>query len=360
MHTYLKHLHSTAHADIKRPRVAGPSWSVKDLCHAYQWPSGLAGGGVIGIVELGGGWMLSDTRQFFQAEGLPMPSITDVKLNLANTNCSPRDPADGEVALDIQIAGASYAVATGKAATIRVYWTQDIASGVRAAAKDGCDVCSISWGSPEGQWPPTGPGSIQDMEQAAADAAMDGMVVFAAAGDSDSSDGDPSDPEEIDGPACCPHVIACGGTTKPASGEEIVWGSSDPNGDGTGGGFSKIFPQSPWLNGAPHGSGRMIPDMTACGDPATGYNIILYGELNVFGGTSCVGPLFAGLFAGFDRKLGFVGPTLWRNQGSFVDIVDGTNGSYRATPGPDPCSGIGRGIGTKLSGLFVKSPPRTM
>ena len=34
-------------------------------------------------------------------------------------------------------------------ATIRMYWSQDIASAVQKAAQDGCDVCSISWGADE-------------------------------------------------------------------------------------------------------------------------------------------------------------------------------------------------------------------
>ena len=39
--------------------VAGP-WTLPDLCSAYNWPKNLAGGGVIAIVELGGGWVQSD------------------------------------------------------------------------------------------------------------------------------------------------------------------------------------------------------------------------------------------------------------------------------------------------------------
>ena len=63
-----------------------------------------------------------------------------------NSRCNPQNDADGEVALDIQVAGAAYAVATGKAANIRVYWSQDITKAIIAATSDGCDVCSISWG----------------------------------------------------------------------------------------------------------------------------------------------------------------------------------------------------------------------
>src|SRR5579862_8230931 len=162
---------------VPRTAAAGP-WDVPALCAAYNWPAGLAGGGVIAIVELGGGWVQSDMSQFFGGIGQPVPQITDVSVDgTQNTpNPDPNGP-DGEVALDIQVAAAAYYVATGTPATIRVYWAQDIASAVRSATKDGCDVCSISWGADESNW---GPQAGQDMEQAATDATAAGMIVFAA------------------------------------------------------------------------------------------------------------------------------------------------------------------------------------
>ena len=80
-------------------------------------------------------------------------------------------------------------MATGKPATIRVYWCSDIALGVRYAMTDGCDVCSISWGSDEANW---GQAAANDMDAAATEATTAGMVVFAASGDNDSSDGQAS------------------------------------------------------------------------------------------------------------------------------------------------------------------------
>src|ERR1700761_1034498 len=47
----------------KSPRGILPpamSWTIPGLCAAYGWPAGNAPGrGVIGIVELGGGWLQS-------------------------------------------------------------------------------------------------------------------------------------------------------------------------------------------------------------------------------------------------------------------------------------------------------------
>jgi kumamolisin len=63
--------------------------------------------------------------------------------------------------------------------------------------------------------------------------------------------------------------------------------------------------------------------------------------------------LFAGLFAAFGRKLGFVTPSLYQNPSDFNDITSGGNGYYNAAPGPDPCTGLGSPNGSKLAGLFT-------
>ena len=148
LHNYLKR-------PAIRPHTAGPSgsWAVPDLCAAYGWPTGLPGGGVIAIVKLGGGWSSSDVSSYFSSIGQPAPSITDVQVDRGPD--APGGDADGEVALDIQVAGAAYYCATGQAATIRVYWSTDIAKGVAAAQADGCDVLSISWGADEAVWAPS-------------------------------------------------------------------------------------------------------------------------------------------------------------------------------------------------------------
>ncbi len=338
---------------------AGP-WSVPDLCTAYNWPANLAGGGVIAIVELDGGWVQSDMDAYFQSIGQPVPQITDVSVDATRNNPNQHkgdanDP-DYEVALDIQIAAAAYFAATGKPAVIRVYWASDIAPAVEKATADGCDVCSISWGADEALWGKT---AAQQMEDAALVATAAGMIVLAASGDNDSSDGGPT-PANVDVPSSCPHVIGCGGTTKTPT-TETVWNNNpgQTDGQGTGGGYSTIFPVQPWQTGAPAGPGRMIPDVAADADPNTGYLIVVHGQQSPVGGTSAAAPLYAGLFAAFGTKLGFVTPKLWANRLCFNDITKGDNGFYRAGPGPDPCTGLGSPIGTKLAVLFGASASPT-
>lgn len=340
------------HSYIKKPRATvDQPWSVPALCRQYGWPTGLAGGGVIGIVECGGGWLAADVLAFCHANGVAVPTITDMPLDL--TNSPGKDPdSDGEVALDIQVAAASYFAATGKPAVIRMYWGSDIGAGIQRAHRDGCAVCSVSWGADEAQWGNLALSALGDVTRAAAQA---GMITFAAAGDNDSSDGGPG-AVNVDAPASARYVIGCGGTSLPHSGPETVWNNNPgrANGEGTGGGYSVFYPSSAWMNGASQGTGRMVPDIAANADPQTGFLIVVGGQTQVVGGTSAVAPLFAGLFASFGRKLPFIGPVIWQNHLAFHDIVSGNNGKYAARVGPDPCTGLGSPIGTRLASLFVK------
>lgn len=353
LHPYV-HRHLLHHPYVKRPRPGAridKAWEVPALCTAYDWPAGLDGGGVIAIVELGGGWVQSDLDMFFKRVDQRAATVTDVSVGGIKNSPGKDADSDTEVALDIEVAAAAYYVATGHPAVIRVYWANDIAPGVQAAAADGCDVCSISWGSDEANW---GEAAAKQMEQVAAAATDKGMLVFAASGDNDSSDGG-SNPANVDLPASCPHVIGCGGTSKTAAGE-TVWNNDpgSPSGEGTGGGFSTLFePMPSWQVGAPSGPGRMVPDVAGNADPNTGYNIIVGGAVEIVGGTSAVAPLYSGLFASFGRKLGWVTPELWQNQVCFNDITQGDNGAYRARPGPDPCTGLGSPIGNKLAKLLT-------
>lgn len=339
---------------VKRSAFSGP-WLIPALCKAYNWPTNLTGRGKIAIVELGGGWTQADINQFCVANGIPIPGkLTDISVDgTTNSRQNPPNDADYEVALDIQTTIASFFSATGVVPTVNVYWAQDIAPAILAAIKDGCDVFSCSWGVDEAQW---GPQALTELENACELAVAAGMVIFAASGDNDSSDGGPN-AINVDAPSSCPHAIGCGGTTKTLT-SEVVWNNNpgQTNGEGTGGGFSQFFGRQPWQLGAPYPKkkyyGRMVPDVCANADPNTGYSIIVYGETQIVGGTSAVAPLYAGLFAAFGTKLGFLNKTLYKHQSDFNDITVGNNGFYSAVPGPDPCTGIGSPNGAKLATLF--------
>lgn len=350
------------HPYLKRHAAPQVSYSITDLLKAASWPTSAKGGGAIYIVELGGGWNQADVAAAFANLNLPAPVITD--LSVDGTQNTPGGDADGEVALDIQIAAAGYSLATGQPANVFMVWSQDIAAAVAFASKH----------------------------------AGQEMLVFAAAGDNDSSDGGPT-PANVDCPASCPHVIACGGTSTPSLDDPSTWtvwnnNPGQTDGEGTGGGYSTIFPAQSWQVGIPEAPtthhkrpsslalhtgdmtlGRMVPDVAGNADPQTGWQIILNGATEVVGGTSAVAPMYAGLFAaggfavcsiswGADEmtweeqaagscqamddaaaaavgKLSAVLAGLYDLPSCFVDITQGNNGTYSAGPGPDPCTGMG-------------------
>lgn len=75
-----------------------------------------------------------------------------------------------------------------------------------------------------------------------------------------------------------------------------------------------------------------MPDVAGDGDPATGYVIRVDGQQFSIGGTSAVAPLWAGLIALINQKLGqpvgYLNPVLYSlpsTAGTFHDITDGNN-----------------------------------
>jgi len=79
------------------------------------------------------------------------------------------------------------------------------------------------------------------------------------------------------------------------------------------------------------------------------------GEDMVIGGTSAVAPLWAGLIALGNQKvgrpLGYLNPILYGSDAvreTFHDIADGSNGDYAARAGWDACTGLGTPAGKEL------------
>jgi kumamolisin len=183
-----------------------------------------------------------------------------------------------------------------------------------------------------------------------------------ASGDSGSRD-DPNDTQHaaVDFPASSPFALGCGGTNLEASGgsiqNETVWFSG---GGGSGGGVSRILDLPSYQQNAnvppamnPAGPVRRgVPDVAGDGDPATGYNILVDTQSLTFGGTSAVAPLWAGLVALLNQKLGhpvgFLNPFLYAHPNVVRDITGGQTQDYRAGPGWDPCTGLGSPDGMAL------------
>ena len=359
------------HFRVAVPRATSVSYSPVQVAQAYKFPQGSAAGQTIGIIELGGGYETTDLETYFRGLGLTPPTVTAVSVD-KGTNVPGGDPngADGEVLLDIEVAGA---VAQG--AALAVYFAPNTDQGfldaITTAVHDTArkpSVISISWGGPESSWTQQ---SLTAMDDACQAAAALGVSITVAAGDNGSDDGVGDGANHVDFPASSPHVLACGGTTLRASGatisSETVWNETASNEGATGGGVSAVFAKPSWQTNtnvpAPGGSagGRGVPDVAGDADPSTGYSVRVDGQDTVIGGTSAVAPLWAGLIALANAQngspAGFLNPSLYASneQTSFRDITSGNNGAFSAGPGWDACTGLGSPVGTAVAAALSTS-----
>jgi kumamolisin len=347
--------------------AAPSSYTPPQLAEAYQFPAGTDGSGhTVAILEFGGGFSPSDLQTYFSGLGITTPSVTAASVDGA-TNQPGSDPtgADGEVELDIEVVGG---VAPGAAQV--VYFAPNSDRGFVDAVTEAAHAAttpiaiSISWGQSEDSWTAQ---SRTALDQAISDALALGITVTAAAGDNGSTDGATDGKNHCDYPASSPYVLACGGTNLDATGStivaETVW-NEQPSGGATGGGVSDVYPVPSWQTSAgvpaPAGGtgGRGVPDVAGNADPKTGYQVLVDGKKAVYGGTSAVAPLWAGLVARLaqltGKKFGLLQPLIYQgvmpgtDVPGFHDITKGNNGAYSAGPGWDPCTGLGSPDGTAL------------
>lgn len=354
------------------------SYTPPQLGTVYAFPEGTDGSGqTIAIIELGGGYVQSDLDAYFRELGIPTPKVTAVGVD-GGANAPDGNPngADGEVMLDIEVAGA-----LAPKASIVVYFAPNTDAGfldavTTAAHADPTPAAiSISWGQSEDQWTAQ---ARTAFDEALQDAAALGVTTTAAAGDDGSSDRVGDGRPHVDFPASSPHALACGGTrleADTATGavrSETVW-NNGRGGGATGGGVSAVFPLPSWQAGVgvPSGAGgtdaggsangpggRGVPDVAAVADPQTGYRVRVDGQDTVIGGTSAVAPLWAALVARLvqstGRPLGLAQPALYDSVRAgqvakgFRDITVGDNGAFSATPGWDACTGLGVPNGDSL------------
>jgi kumamolisin len=348
-----------------RPAVApDSSFTPLELGAVYRFPSDTSGAGqTLAVIELGGGYTEADLTAYWSQIGLAdPPSVTAVGVD-GGANAPEGDPsgADGEVLLDIEVAGA---LAPG--ADLVVYFAPNTDRGFLDALATAVHAdptpaaVSISWGQSEDEWTAQARSAMDD---AMADADALGVTVSVASGDDGSTDNATDGGAHVDFPASSPHALGCGGTTlraDPATGavrSETVW-FSGPGRGGTGGGVSDDFPVPTWQAsaGVPEHAdtgqpGRGVPDVAAVADPATGYEVRVDGRDTVIGGTSAVAPLWAALVCRLAEALGrlpgplhpqlYAGVAPGRAVSGMRDVTAGSNGAYAAGPGWDPCTGLG-------------------
>jgi kumamolisin len=364
----------------KTPTFAG--YTGNQVAAFYNFPTGADGTGeTIGIIELGGGFKAADIATYFQEIGVPAPSVTAVPVDGGTNAPTTPDSADGEVLLDIEVAGA---VAPG--AKLVVYFAagatdQDFLNAISAAVHDSVNlpsVISISWGGPESASDASFQTQFDEILQSAA--AL-GITVTVASGDSGAADEPPTGWDgkvHVDFPASSPHALGCGGTAIQVSGTEItaesIWNEdvtskTDTSFGASGGGISEVFPVPAFQagiklppNASTGGTGRGVPDVAGDGDPDTGYRVRVDGQEFPVGGTSAVAPLWAGLVALLNQKLGrrvgFLNSLLYAHPECLVPVTVGNNQvgphhvGYVAGPGWNACAGLGRPDGAKILAML--------
>ncbi|RSM44931.1 serine protease [Amycolatopsis balhimycina DSM 5908] len=272
--------------------------------------------------------------------------------------------ASGEFGMDIQAAHAmapeaNIAYVVGSAAT----WGDRVLDGIGTIVEQRlADV--VSGSITVGRTPGWAPDAIAAYERLFQEAAVEGITVTFASGDSGGGLVDGA--RSVEYPASSPWVTGVGGTTLAIGPRnryqgEVVWAtdSTDLAADGTrweyeppgyqggatGGGTSTVFGQPFYQHdvvpatfaGTP--PMRTVPDVSALADPdlglligTTGYDLsgtLGYTEDNG-GGTSLASPLFAGieaLLVQVHGPLGFANPALYARHHMFHGIHDNPAGT---------------------------------
>ena len=339
-----------------KPRSNSGSFTPPQLASLYNFPTGFDGTGqTIGIIELGGGYNLSDITTYLRSLNIDKnPNIIDVSVNNAVNNPLDTSGANYEVVLDIEIVAS---IVPG--ATIRVYFApnsyQGFYNAINQAVIDNCNIITISWGAPEVSWSSNQLNAYNTLFQTAS---ANNISIFCAAGDNGSTDGAVGN--NVDFPSSSPYVVACGGTSLSTSNNtilsETVWNNNSDT-SSTGGGVSSFFSKPNYQNNIEfmnQYNKRGVPDVSGNADPNTGYLIYLQGQTIQIGGTSAVSPLWAALTAIVNQKnsnvIGFLQPKIYSSDpNTFSDITVGNNGAFTARIGYDLCTGLG----TPCSALFT-------
>jgi subtilase family serine protease len=214
-------------------------------------------------------------------------------------------------------------------------------------------IVTNSYGFPTEALPP---GYIKPYNDTMLQGAATGIGIYFSSGDN-SDESLSVGYRTADWPASSPWVTAVGGTSIgiDANNQRAVetgWGTytASLHADGTwgaqswlygaGGGVSRLFPE-PWYQtgtdistvfAAQGRTGRALPDISALGDPNTGYLIgqtqtfpdgVRYSEYRI-GGTSLSSPIVAGIMALADQASGtphgFANPAFYANPGAFYDV----------------------------------------
>jgi kumamolisin len=326
----------------------------REVADYYDFPRDSGGEGqCVALVEFGGGFYPNakspspdDMGVYFAGRGLATPRIdvvgvlgasnapakTDVLcatakfLKLTDSDACAAGNGDDLVAffntveatMDVQLVGT-----VAPRASLCAYFAPDTPRGhfevfadILVDAEHQPSVVSCSWGSCENELPRH---VMRSIDKVLALAQFRGITVCASSGDWGTG---AKLCQEATGhfPACCGHVLACGGTRLDLrSGSEVAWqellgGQRMSSGYGT----SMVF-GCPWWQSergvGKVGGKRLFPDVAARANLVHGYDVVVGGMDIPMGGTSAAAPMWASLVAllnsELDMRCGFLNPMLY-------------------------------------------------
>jgi kumamolisin len=339
--------HAVRHTNNTKGRTphAPSGYNPTQLRGAYDTGSlGTGAGQSVALWEFDG-YQASNIATYDKQFGLSSSAPRTVSVDGANYDSKPGD-GQGEVELDIEIVQAM-----APSASTLVYEAPNTDQGEvdlanQIANDNKVSVVSISWGSCE---PDTTQSAITGTSNAIKQATAEGISFFSASGDDGSKDCTRSQTgssvDAVDYPASDPNVTGVGGTHLTVSGSSY---GSESAWSGSGGGTSTVFDTPSYQTGV--NGKRTVPDVSADADPNSGYAIYSAGSWQVYGGTSCAAPMWAGFAALVGGKLGAANQALYGVKGNgFHDVTSGSNGTFTAGQGYDQVTGWGSYDGAKLA-----------
>ena len=311
---------------------SGGAFLGDDFRNAYAAGTTLTGAGqMVGLLQFDG-FYSSDIARYARTAGGGRTNIAIQTVLLDGFNGVPTGMGDDEVALDIEMA---MAMAPGLSKIVVFEagpdgFQNDVLNAMAANSTVKNLSCSWGWNG--------GPSTTTDniFKQLAAQ----GQSFFNASGDSDAFTVGANSVNGVDNtstanaPSSCPYITQVGGTTLTMSGtgasftSETVWNWG--GGTGSSGGISSSYSIPSWQTGVStlaSTTQRNIPDVAMTADNC--YVISGNGSANVFGGTSCAAPLWAGFMALVNQQAAGLGnPPPGLINAAIYAIGKGQNASY--------------------------------
>lgn len=284
------------------------------LADIYQFPEGDGSGQVIAVLSVDGSFDPADVERHMAIANLPSPTIDVVDVGEIDAR---EDDATITMVICITatvVPAASFVVFRGPNTTQG--YVDTVGAMMRSDRRP--NICVITYGSEELDFDDS---ARQRVERELQTAAENGVTIVVSVGDVVG---------EIMYPASSPWVLACGATTLNVSntGErsEKRWLGVSQNARAKAADRgalreSSFFPRPEWQQAQGLAPGRRaVPDVSAVGDPKTGYLVTFGGKQLVVGGTTGSAALWAGLVARLNqrlgRNLGHLNPALYRLAGT--------------------------------------------